>query len=86
MPNNPISIRLDEVHQALLDAIIDEIQKDGHQVSKTEIIQRALYFFAYDAVLGSDCVGEILDKHYRGGVEVNSIPTIYFPEVNDSLI
>lgn len=63
-----ISLRLDDVHSALLDEIVAKLESDGVKTNKTDVIQKALYAFAYDNVLGSERVGKIIDEHYRGAL------------------
>jgi hypothetical protein len=61
-----INIRLDEVHQALLERMVEKLTEEGVNTNKTDVIQKALYVFARESVLGPEEVGEIIDKHYRG--------------------
>lgn len=63
---NPISVRLDEVHLALLEKMIEKLGEEGVKTNRTDVIQKALYSFARDVVLGSEEVTGIIDKHYSG--------------------
>jgi len=64
-----INIRLDDVHLAILEAMIEKMQKDGIKSNRTDCIQKALYSFARDYVLDGVTVGTIIDKHYKGAWE-----------------
>jgi hypothetical protein len=62
-----INIRLDEVHLVLLERMVEKLKEDGvKNTNKTDVIQKALYSFARESVLGAEEVGTIIDKHYRG--------------------
>lgn len=62
------SLRLDDVHAELLDEMVKKLEADGVKTNMTDVIQKALYAFAYDNVLGSERVGKIIDEHYRGSL------------------
>lgn len=61
-----INIRLDEVHTALLEKMVEKLEGDGVNTNKTDVIQKALYTFARETVLDQKKVTEIIDKHYKG--------------------
>jgi uncharacterized membrane protein len=61
-----INIRLDEVHHALLEKMVEKLETEGVKTNKTDVIQKALYSFARESVLDSKTVTEIIDKHYKG--------------------
>lgn len=61
-----INIRLDEIHLALLEKIVEELEGKGVNTNKTDVIQKALYTFARETVLDPQTVTEIIDKHYKG--------------------
>lgn len=61
-----LNIRLDDVHQELLNAMVEKLKAEGVKTDKTDIVRKALYSFARDNVLGSDKVGQIIDKNYKG--------------------
>lgn len=42
------------------------MKAEGIKTSKTDVIEKALYMFARESVLGAEPVTEIIDKHYRG--------------------
>lgn len=61
-----INIRLDEVHMALLERMVEKLTEEGVKTNKTDVIQKALYVFARESVLGAEETGRIIDKHYSG--------------------
>lgn len=61
-----INIRLDKVHLALLEKMVDKLTEEGVKTSKTDVIEKALYSFARDNVLGAEKVSDIVDHHYSG--------------------
>lgn len=62
-----INVRLDEVHLALLERMVEALKEKGvNNTNKTDVIQKALYSFARDSVLGADEVTLIIDKYYSG--------------------
>lgn len=61
-----INVRLSEVHEELLKAIVDKLIKDGINTNKTDVIQKAIYSYANDYVLPSEDISKIIDKHYKG--------------------
>ncbi|MDC3422866.1 hypothetical protein NC661_21210 [Aquibacillus koreensis] len=64
--SKPTNIRLDEVHVALLEAMVEKLKADGVKTNKTDVIQKAIYSFAVDSVLDNETVKSIIDKHYKG--------------------
>lgn len=65
-----INVRLDPVHLALLESIEKKMKENDIPTSKTDVIQKALYVFARETVLGAEEVAEIIDEHYRGPFEM----------------
>lgn len=64
-----MNIRLDEVHAALLEKMVEKLKSNGVETNKTDVIEKALYTFARETVLDSETVTEIIDKHYKGNWE-----------------
>jgi len=64
-----MNIRLDEVHAALLDKMVEKLKSNGVETNKTDVIEKALYTFARETVLDPETVTEIIDKHYKGNWE-----------------
>ncbi|GGH89132.1 hypothetical protein JOD43_004472 [Pullulanibacillus pueri] len=64
-----MNIRLDEVHAALLEKMVETLGNQGIKTNKTDVIQKALYVFARESVLSDKEVTEIIDKHYKGFVK-----------------
>ncbi|TGA96326.1 hypothetical protein E4665_15795 [Sporolactobacillus shoreae] len=60
-----MNIRLDEVHQILLDESVKKLTVDGVKTNKTDVIEKALFMYARD-ILGRDRVTKIIDNHYVG--------------------
>ncbi|MDQ0257960.1 hypothetical protein J2S74_005423 [Evansella vedderi] len=61
-----MNIRLDEVHMSLLEKMVEKMKEEGINTNKTDTIQKAIYSFARNNVLGQEVVSEIIDKYYRG--------------------
>ncbi|MEB6551468.1 hypothetical protein MXL46_20905 [Heyndrickxia sporothermodurans] len=66
-----INIRLDAVHQELLEKMVKKLEQEGVNTNKTDVIQKALYRFARESVLDPTEVTEIIDRHYKGFWEEN---------------
>lgn len=66
MATKLISIRLDDVHFALLERMIEKLDKKGVETNKTDVIEKAIYYFAREIVLGTEEVSEIIDQFYSG--------------------
>lgn len=66
MMSQQVSVRLDEVHMTFLERMVEKLAEEGVKTNKTDVIQKALYSFACESVLGAEEVGEIIDKHYKG--------------------
>lgn len=60
-----INIRLDAVHQELLEKMVEKLEQQGIKTNKTDVIQKALYKFARESVLDPAEVTEIIDRHYK---------------------
>lgn len=60
-----MNIRIDDIHSELLENMVEKLEKNGVKTNKTDIIQKAIYAFAYETVLGKEVVSEIVDKHYK---------------------
>lgn len=65
-----VNVRLDAVHFELLKRTEEKMKEKGIPTSKTDVIQKALYVFARETVLGAEEVAEIIDEHYRGPFEM----------------
>ncbi|MEB6551429.1 hypothetical protein MXL46_20690 [Heyndrickxia sporothermodurans] len=61
-----INIRLDAVHQELLEKMVKKLEQKGVNTNKTDVIQKALYRFARESVLDPDEVTKTIDRHYKG--------------------
>lgn len=61
-----MNIRLDDIHQELLEKMVEKLQAEGVKTNKTDVIQKALYTFASDSVLEPKAVTEIIDRNYKG--------------------
>ncbi|MFC7296789.1 hypothetical protein, partial [Marinobacter aromaticivorans] len=59
-------IRIDEIHLALLEAIVEKFKEQGIKANKTNVIEKAIYSFASDYALEDQTIKEIIDKHYKG--------------------
>lgn len=64
-----INVRLDEIHLALLEKMVEELESKGVNTNKTDVIQKALYTLARETILDPQTVTEIIDKHYKGNWE-----------------
>lgn len=62
-----VSFRLEDTHIELLDALVEEINKEleHRKTNKTEIVEKAIYSFACDH-LEKETVDKIINKHYKG--------------------
>jgi hypothetical protein len=60
------SFRLDDVHGALLEKMVEKLLVNGIKTNKTDVLQKALYFYARESVLDRDEMDVIIDKHYKG--------------------
>jgi len=65
MAKQAMSIRLDEVSISLMDAMVEKLRADGVSTNRTDVIQKALYVFARETVLGAGEVSSIIDDHYN---------------------
>ncbi|MBP1944648.1 hypothetical protein [Cytobacillus luteolus] len=61
-----VSVRLDDVHAAFLERMVEKLAAEGVTTNKSDVIQKAIYSFARETVLGAEEVTEIIDKHYKG--------------------
>lgn len=61
-----MSIRIDDVHNSLLEAMVEKLKEEGVKTNKTDVIQKALFFFARESVLDDKDITEIIDRHYKG--------------------
>ncbi|MEQ6378623.1 hypothetical protein RZN25_17595 [Bacillaceae bacterium S4-13-56] len=64
--SKPINLRMDEVHLALLEAMVEKLTEEGVKTNKTDVIQKAIYSFARESVLDPDTITKIIDQHYKG--------------------
>ena len=64
--SKPMTFRIDPVHSALLDKMVEKLTEKGISTNKTDVIQKALYAFATNNVLEKEEVDEIIEKHYTG--------------------
>lgn len=64
--SKPMSIRLDEVHLALLEKMVDKLKEEGVKTNKTDVIQKGIYYLARNEILGAEEVGKVIDEHYSG--------------------
>jgi hypothetical protein len=64
-PNKSISVRLDEIHLEFLEKMVEKLTAEEVKTNRTDVIQKALYSFARDSVLGAEVVSEIIDRLYR---------------------
>jgi hypothetical protein len=60
-----VNFRLDDVHVALLEKMVEKLLLEGINTNKTDVVQKALYFFARESVLDRDEIDEIIDRHYK---------------------
>lgn len=64
-----INVRLDEIHLALLEKMVEKLEGKGVKTNKTDVIQKAIFTFAKENVLDTQVVNEIIDRHYKGDWE-----------------
>lgn len=64
--SKPISVRLDDVHLALLERMVEKLTEEGVKTNKTDVIQKAIYSLARNTVLDMEEVSRIIDEHYSG--------------------
>jgi hypothetical protein len=63
MASKQLNIRVDDIHQELLEKLIETYEANKVKTNKTDMIQRSIYAFSKN-VLGDYVVREVLDKHY----------------------
>lgn len=61
-----VNFRLDDVHVALIEEMVEKLQSEGVKTNKTDVVQKAIYHFARESVLDQEVITEIIDKHYKG--------------------
>lgn len=61
-----MTIRLTDVHSALLDKMVEKLKEQGVKTNKTDVIEKALFFFARESILSPEEISEIIDEHYMG--------------------
>lgn len=60
-----MSFRLDDVHVALLDRMVEVMLLNGVKTNKTDAVQKSIYYYAKE-VLSDEEISEIIDKYYKG--------------------
>ena len=61
-----MNIRIDDIHNELLEKMLSKLTEDGVKTNKTDVIQKALFNFARETVLDPEEVTEVIDRHYKG--------------------
>lgn len=62
-----MNIRIDDIHNGLLEKMVEKLNNnDGIKTNKTDVIQKALFYFARESILDDKEVQEIIDRHYKG--------------------
>lgn len=62
-----LNIRLDKVHGALLDKMVETLREENIKTSKTDVIQRALFLLASKSVLDESKVSQIIVENFDKG-------------------
>lgn len=60
-----MNIRLDEVHQALLEKVVEKIRELGGKTNKTDVIQKGIYTLSKE-LLDDETITKIIDDNYTG--------------------
>jgi hypothetical protein len=68
MASKQMNIRIDEIHQELLEMLVADWEESKVKTNRTDIIQRSIYSYA-KLMLGEHKVKEIVDKHLSGNKE-----------------
>jgi hypothetical protein len=61
-----MSFRLDDVHVELLEKMVEKLLINGIKTNKTDVLQKAIYFYARESVLDVPEIDKIIDEHYKG--------------------
>lgn len=55
--------RLSPIYLELLDTMLEALKEEEIKTNKTIILEKAIYHFAREVVLGREAVSDIVDKH-----------------------
>lgn len=66
MAKTTMTFRIDNVHAEFLEKVVEKLLLNGVETNKTDVVQRALYFYARESVLDAPEIDRIIDRNYKG--------------------